>query len=705
MHSEKRYDFKRELLKIHKTGLRDTSVIKSEDEFEFFDGIKIVIPEYYTPVIKNAVKDFSDFLFTSMNVCSIMVKTVKNAEKCLKITIKEDIEEASGYMGYRITVSDGGITLEGHDDRGVAQGLYFLEDLMSVKRAPILKKQVIKRKALFSPRFSQSPLGMFEWTDEALLHLAHAGMDTITLWIKDINIDKRGGFIDMPLLIERAEKFGIDVNIMLYAPHSAHPDDEGAFEFYDNLYGKIFKLCPKIKSVFLVGEANHFNSKDPRVSNSSRFVDNIPTGRIAPGWFPCSDYPDWVSLIQKVLRKYNPDCELIFSTYNWGYHETSLRIELIEKLPTDISMEICWGMFHRRKYGNSIEETADYSLGLYDAGDYFTTESEAATKRGIKIIADCQSSGRTWDFGVIPYEPMPYQWLNKYKAILEAKKKWNITGITENIHYAFQPSIISELEKYMFFTEYEGAPTPEEWLRLLIERDYGKENAETVDKAFRLFSEAITHYVATEEDQYGAFRIGPSYPLWVSETRLGFNKSPEEGRIPNVYNPMFGNGIYFPAYTVRQTDRSSMPGIRIYDELRGIHEIDRLMTEGVSLLLKIENKSVELEKLIALGKFISNTCKTAANVKELYINMQKLNIAENTANASTIVDKIEDILKKERKNVLDTIPLTRIDSRLGWEASMEYQGDEECLKWKLRQLDYDLTKTIPTLRKSINIKL
>ena len=705
MHVEKRYEFKRDLLEIHKPGLRDKSARKKDGEFEFFDGFEIVIFEGASPVVINAVKDFQDFLFKSMDVCSIMVKTAKNSEKCLKITIKEDIEEASGYMGYRITVSELGITLEGYDDRGVAQGLYFLEDLMKIRKAPYLKKEVIKRKALFSPRFSQSPLGMFEWTDEALLHLAHAGMDTITLWIKDINLDLRKGYIDMPLLIERAEKFGIDVNIMLYAPHTAHPTDTGAEEFYDNMYGRIFRACPKIKSIFLVGEANHFNSKDPRVSNDAKFDENIPNGKISPGWFPCSDYPEWVSLIHKVLRKYNPDVELIFSTYNWGYHPADLRVELIEKLPSDISMEICWGMFHVRKYGSSVEETADYSLGLHEAGYYFTTEAEAATKKGIKIVADCQSSGRTWDFGVIPYEPMPYQWIKKYKEILRAKEKWNITGITENIHYAFQPSIISEIEKYMFFSSYEGAPTPEEWLRLLIERDYGKENADKVDKAFKLFSEAITHYAATEEDQYGALRIGPAYPLWASETRLGFNKSPEEGRIPAEYNAMFGNRIYFPAYTLRHTERSSMPGIRIFDELCGMREMKRLMEEGVSLLSEIENKNIATEKLIALGKFIANSCKTAVHAKELFINLQKLNIAENTLNATTIVDKIEEILKKERENVLDTIYAVRVDSRLGWEASMEYQGDEKCLNWKLRQLDYDLNTTIPKYRKSINIKV
>ena len=31
---------------------------------------------------------------------------------------------------------------------------------------------------------------------------------------------------------------------------------------------------------------------------------------------------------------------------------------------------------------------------------------------------------------------------------------------------------------------------------------------------------------------------------------------------------------------------------------------------------------------------------------------------------------------------------------------MEYQGDEKCLNWKLRQLDYELNFTLPKFRKS-----
>ena len=252
----------------------------------------------------------------------------------------------------------------------------------------------------------------------------------------------------------------------------------------------------------------------------------------------------------------------------------------------------------------------------------------------------------------------------------------------------------------MFFTEYEGAPTPEEWLRLLIERDYGKKNAENVDKAFRLFSNAISHYVATNEDQYGAFRIGPAYPLWMEDTRIALTRPPEGGRKPSEFNAMFGNRIYFPAYTPDNSGRNSICGTRIFDEIDAISEVKELMEAGLCELDKLSDDGENLAKLKALAKFIINTCKTAINVKNLYVNMQKISIARDKATANSLLDNVESILKAERENVLDTIPAVRVDSRLGWEPSMEYQADEECLNWKLRQLDYELNFTLPKFRKS-----
>ena len=79
---------------------------------------------------------------------------------------------------------------------------------------------------------------------------------------------------------------------------------------------------------------------------------------------------------------------------------------------------------------------------------------------------------------------------------------------------------------------------------------------------------------------------------------------------------------------------------------------------------------------------------------------QKLSIAKTKENAEKLIDEIENLVKKERLNVLDTIPGVEQDSRLGWEPSMDYTTDERGLNWKLRQLDYELSTKIRLYRKA-----
>ena len=698
---EKRYDFKSELLNIHKEERRDFSKKPLDNEAEICEGVAIILPDNRDKLIENAARDFSEYLYTSMKIGSVVTSNSEPYAHKITISISKDIEEAAkGPMGYSIDVSDKVISVVGYESSGVAQALYFLEDLMNIRKAPFLRKQKISRHSVFETRISQSPFGMFEWTDEALSILAHHGMNSISLWIKDVNLDKRGGYIDINLLTERAKKYGISVGIQLYAKHDVHPEDEGAQEFYDDLYGRIFKACPDIARVELVGESTGFKSKDPRVSNGKGSIENIPTGKRSPGWFPCRDYPAWIEMIKNSAKKYNPNIDIHFSTYNWGFQDENLRIELINNLPTDITVGPTWEMFEQRPYRNSVENQSDYSLNFAGPGKYFESEAIACKKRGIRLSANAQSSGRTWDFGVVPYEPMPYQWMKRYEGLVKAHYEWGLAEILENIHYAFQPSIISELEKYMFFTAYEGAPTAEEWLKMLIARDFGEENVEAVDSAMRDFSEAILHYPATNEDQYGAFRIGPAYPLWIIEQRTAQAPAPQYGKKPNEYNAMFGNGIYFSGYTPEFSGKNSLPGVRINDEIDGILELSSMLQRGLDKLDAISNESEKLLKLKALVKFIINTCKTVINSKKLYLLQNEIALAKTREKAAEIIDEIETLILSEKENVLDTIPAVKTDSRLGWEPSMEYQCDEECLRWKLRQLEHEINITLPNFRKS-----
>lgn len=289
---------------------------------------------------------------------------------------------------------------------------------------------------------------------------------------------------------------------------------------------------------------------------------------------------------------------------------------------------------------------------------------------------------------------MPYQWIKRYEKVIEAHHKWGLCGILENIHYGFHPSFITDLEKQMFFTNSEE---PEKILRDLLIRDYGEENFDTIDKAMHIWSDAITHYVPTNEDQYTAFRVGPSFPLWTIQNSAGWPSS--FGKYPSPKHALFGNGIfhnrYIPCY---EMDYISLLGFRIHHQIKEFEILRDKLFEGIKVLESIENRSIALQKLINIGWFMYRTTLTVLNLNNMFILMHKLDIVETKEEGKELLARIERILLSEKENVEKTIPLVQFDSRLGWEPSMEYTTDEAALRWKLKQLDIEINHRLPLFK-------
>ena len=80
---------------------------------------------------------------------------------------------------------------------------------------------------MYSPRMIHSGYGIDWFPNEHLAAIAHAGMDAILVFVKDVNITTTG-FIDMNELIHRASKYGIDVYAYSYMKSLRHPDDPDA---------------------------------------------------------------------------------------------------------------------------------------------------------------------------------------------------------------------------------------------------------------------------------------------------------------------------------------------------------------------------------------------------------------------------------------------------------------------------------------------
>ena len=52
-----------------------------------------------------------------------------------------------------------------------------------------------------------------------------------------------------------------------------------------------------------------------------------------------------------------------------------------------------------------------------------------------------------------------------------------------------------------------------------------------------------------------------------------------------------------------------------------------------------------------------------------------------------LLEEIEALAHEEIRNAEETMEYVELDSRLGWEPSMEYVGDKWHLEWKIRQVN------------------
>ncbi len=690
MKKEQRYDFQKELLCIHEADIRNFSRKAAEGEYGLPE--KVTIAAGSGEVLRTAALDFADFLKTSMSIEAKVVDLGEKAE--ITVDLAEncgaDLGDAASYRGFLVKTDETGIKVIGHDERGAGQGLYYLEDVMTFAKAPVVKMGEVSKRPLFSPQMIHSAYNLDEYPDNYLARIAHEGRDAILVFTKDVNMTPYGP-LDFNDLIARAAKYGLDVYAYSYLVSERHPEDPDAEEYYENTYGRLFRECPGLKGVTLVGESVEFPSRDPRVSpgrTNRTAVDGIPTGKVTAGWFPCNDYYQWLNFIKKIIRKYNKDADIVFWTYNWGSQPEEARLELIESLPTDISLQATFEMAEVYDCGGWWQRVKDYTLSFVGPGKYFASEAKAAKKRGIKLYSMTNTGGRTWDFGTAPYEPFPQQWMRRFEVMRKASEEWGLCGLMESHHYGFYPSFISKLGKWSFWTPYEDM---NEVLKKIVGAEYGIENADTLVKALDLWSDSIGYLTAAREDQYGAFRVGPSYPFNLDAIC----------KLPNDEGAMFGNHICDPEYKPKQDYFATIASVRTPHEIERLEKMGDLLLGGIEMLEALENKNEKLLRLINLGKFMWRTVQTGIRAKQWYIYKNLIRVEQDFDKFAEILYDMEALLRDELKNVEETIPLVEADSSLGFEPSMLYMTDRRHLEWKIRQLNFVLDTEIPGYRRNL----
>ena len=700
---ELNYQFRQRYSVVHTPDRRDTSAVAAQNETEIDNSWAITVPNDADTVLMNAARDLVDYFFVSMG---ISLHLIKESEYTVGARIKYAVDTKLPDRSYHLSVSESEVLLIGQTERLAAQAGYFVEDLMNLREAPFLEHTDTVRTSLFTPRMVHSGYGLDMFPNEHLINIAHSGVDAILTFVKDIDITPHG-YQDFNDLCCRAARYGIDVYAYSYLANKLHPEDEGAEEFYEGLYGKLLDRCPYFKGIIFVGESCEFPSKDPHtemIRRKDHFGDGKPLPRTKPypGWWPCYDYPIWLELVSRIMRRRRPDIDIVFWSYNWCRVDASYRKALIDTLPKDITLQATFEM-GEFVYRDGIQNTtADYTLYHVGPGNYFKTEGQFAKENGLKFYSMTNTGGLTWDIGVVPYIPAPYRWIERYRKMLEAHKEYGLSGLMECHHYGFSPSFISDLAKWAFWTP---ECDLEDVLARIAARDFSAECRDTVLEAYRLFSDAMYHLISVVVDQYGPFRIGPAYPLVLFEN--------SDLRVPALPYAHFGSNICYAVYGKNnygattlslnpKDDKDGKAMQKFNYEIANFKQCAALFTKGIELLYPLldklpERKRDSAARIIGLCHFIRNTALTAVNAKEFFKRKTALSyLCGSERNA--VIDEMLAICEAEKQNALQTIPLVDFDSRLGFEPSMEYMCDRAHIEWKLELLENVIKKELPALK-------
>ncbi len=714
MLQEKNYDFLKRMKTIHIPGRRDCSVTGTEQDVMIDGSWKIAVSNDPSQKAMRAAQDFQDYLFVSMELSLPIVKLSagESMEKCISFLKKEEYKgtlanEPVKKGSFAVEFTKENVLLCGADDNSLLYAMVYIEDCMNLVNAPVLPVKKCLREDLTRMRSIHSGAGVDKFPDWQFNAILHAGFNGVDLFLKGIDTVS-WGHCDIASLIDDADEYGIGVVLYNYIRSFKHPDDADAVAFFDSIYGEVARRYPKAKAISLVGESLEFPSKDPATTGKrwrESMVDGIRDTRPSPGWYPCYDYPAYLSRIRDAVHNVNKDIEVIFSTYNWGWAPYEVRKKFLEGFPKGITLQITYEIFKQNRRGPLACPVMDYTISAVEPGYYFSSEAEIAASLGIPVRATANLAGCTWDFGTAPYVPVPQRWIKKMLILKKYLLECGVKSFYDNHHYGWTPNVMNDLEKEIF--NISGEQDLDAFLLKLAKRDFGNNAAENIVKVWEIWSKAMDHYVASNEDQYGPWRTGPSYPF-IFQPNITRTMGSKEIPFPAEETAHFGNRIIKTLYMPYENECQSPGPLRYPLELKDLREMRRIWEEGLALLeetlkdIPAGFRKENAERLFALGSFIKHSIITTTNIKEWWLLNTKLQASSSKEEMLSILDKLEVLAAEEMANAASTIPHVVADSRIGWEPSMEYVCDKWHLEWKNRQMESMLLE-IKAYRKMIEL--
>lgn len=660
---EPRLGFIKELCKAHNPADFISGAKPKSGDIDLRQGWRI---ENEGTVAQTGVQDFTDYCERVQHV-----KFDKAASK----TIHLSTDSAVGSQAYALKIAPNEMSIIGGSENGILRGLIELERRMGERGGPFLTPTAETNRPTFSPRYVSSYFSLLTdvlgqelvdpFPDGYLNELAHQDADGVWIYtlLQDLVpspvFEGLGAGSDarvrrLRALVNRAAKYGLKVYIYLNEPRAhfldffeRHPEVKGHVEgntaalctsteaVQKHLRGsfeRLFREAPGLGGVFVITASENLANcySHTRHTSCPRCAKRAPADVIAES-IRCMAEGTWAA---------NPQADFI--VWDWSWHSVlgeDVPEKIISQLPRRVKLMADFERGTRIERGGVPMNVEEYSISVIGPSPRAKARSLQAKEHGFDFLAKIQLS-TTWECGTVPFIPVPSLLFRKAVGMRDI----GVTGAMATWTIGSYPSPNTEAFALANWNPNLGEDGA---LRRIAARRYGPEAASDAVRGWTKLSNAFTEEFPYSTSPYAApLQHGPSLPLYRRD-------------IP----PPYGNATLF---NCKDDWKRWTPPYSPSLMTKLLRHLCERFEDGLSDLQAAAAKSSRQRRRLAerdlgIAWMVNYYYRAYADDLEFYATRDGGDAAGMRRIAHAQIKATEEALRH-----------VRADSRLGWEAELQY---------------------------------
>jgi hypothetical protein len=624
------------------------------------------------------------------------------------------------------------VTVCGYDERGSMFGLYNLEARMNLREGPFLPSQLnTVRHSLYNARMVHSWMGWMEFPDSLLSHLAHDGFDAIFASVyANPNGDRSTAESSTDFyarlmmrirdqdparvhdLIKRASRYGIKVYTPIIYQYMGTEESEAGLR---KLVRDIVRDFPEIQGYVLLTEGFWYKRW-----GGGHGADEAYMRDWAQNWTKA------VGIVAEECHRINPAIEVLPWEYNIDFRPENAPMKryFVSILPQNTIPLLTWENGKGFEIDGFRGYLRDYALNQIGPAEVTVAQIEETNQRGMQVYSKVDTFA-SWQFGTIPYLPMPHQWYARYQAL----EKYGVKGTLESWSSGYKPNFVAEIRAWTCWTD---SPPLEELLRAIARRDFGAGSEPQVMKAWEHFSEAIRLVPDTGPNfgtnnavgnplffQQPPARTATFYYSWEDQAKwMGYL-----GGMLNPYWPFtVSRMVFYPDFTnkVNRAEQYARSASGIGRELTASQQEVQILPiftkyllgaadeleAGLKLYREAALKSPESKRErafreVIVAEQIQRMLRSNQAVLEFEDLRLQMAAEPDKSKADSILTRMESIVRDEITRTEFSLIAAKRDSRLGFQYEQDYVYTPYSLEEKLALLRETLEKQLPAYREKL----